>query len=268
MGRGFWQPKRPPAGTRLFCLRDSPIWGMIAFRSLAGWRELRLPRQEDALEADGTFGWPCSSILFFQRPSVPTDNPERVPLPPPRYLSLQGMWMRRFIHSPCHLLASFSPLSATHPLPVVPPLPLSIRPRTSRRAQPALLRACAGSYALFPNTVRGGKLFALQAFILHFIPASIPAFASLRLFPWISGALVDRNVDLCGKRRAGGRALSMICESCELCSLGETRGKLMEQREQAMWTTVRPTDPPAVLLWAVGGGAERSGTCLPFGILC
>lgn len=160
------------------------------------------------------------------------------------------------------------PTLSDTPLPVVPPLPLSIRPRTSRRAQPALLRACAGSHALFPNTVRGGKLFALQAFILHFIPASIPAFASLRLFPWISGALVDRNVDLCGKRRAGGRALSMICESCELCSLGETRGKLMEQREQAMWTTVRPTDPPAVLLWAVGGGAERSGTCLPFGILC
>lgn len=131
MGRGFWQPKRPPAGTRLFCLGDSPIWGMIAFRSLAGWRELRLPRQEDALEADGTFGWPCSSILFFQRPSVPTDSPERVPLPPPRYLSLQGMWMRRFIHSPCHLLASFSPLSATHPLPVVPPLP--------RASAPALL---------------------------------------------------------------------------------------------------------------------------------
>lgn len=96
----------------------------------------------------------------------------------------------------------------------------------------------------------------MQAFILHFLPASIPAFASLRLFPWISGALVDRNVDLCGKRRAGWRALSLICESGELCPLGEARGMLMEQRQQAMWTVVRPTDPPAALLWAGVGGEE------------
>lgn len=76
------------------------------------------------------------------------------------------------------------------------------------------------------------------------------------------GALVDGNVDLCGKRRAGGRALSLICEPGELCPLGETRGMLMEQRQQAMWTIVRPTDPPAAQLWAVREG-DRTFRDLP-----
>lgn len=33
-------------------------------------------------------------------------------------------------------------------------------------------------------------------------------------------------------------------------------GMLMEQRQQAMWTIVRPTDPPAALLWAVREGSR------------
>lgn len=174
------------------------MWGMRAFKSLAGWREIRLPRQEDALEADGPFGWPCSSILLFQRPLVPTDSRERARSPPTSSLFVPARNVDETVHS-------FPPATCSHPfphsrrhtpstlppsvtpLPVVPPLPLSIRPRTSRRAQPALPCACACSHALFPNPVRGGKLFALQAFILHFLPASIPAFASLRLFPWIWG---------------------------------------------------------------------------------
>lgn len=67
---------------------------------------------------------------------------------------------------------------------------------------------------------------------------------------------MDGTVDLRGKQRAGGRALSLICKPGQLCPLGEARGMPMEPRQQAMRTTVRPTHPPAGLLWIVRGGGR------------
>lgn len=203
MRRGFRQPKRPPARTRLFCLGDPPHLGSDSFQKL-GWVEggkspkpggrpqsrwhiwLALPLHSFLPKTLGPCRQPRACPSPTSTPFVPARNADETvhsfPLPPaPTLIPTLG-------DTPPPPSRRPSPTSPEHPPPHFEAGAASpvLRMRRLPRAFPQ------------PHPPRQNSSYTFSQLLFP------PSQACGRSFPWISGALVDGNVDLCGKRQVGG----------------------------------------------------------------